>query len=255
MGPSGGKRRIMAALRSAWTEGGPLHVLTGMWAKSWMSLSHAPVLGRAARRLAEIGVPPYYGRRRLARLSRRGYRAASARVCHSNLHIGHHVYLGERVTIYGEASGGTVTICSRTSLHDDTYLQTSRGGRITIGANTHIQRGCQLSAYMGSIDIGENVQIAPYCGLYPYDHAIDASLPIHEQGFATRGGITVGDGAWLGFGVVVLDGVRIGSGAAVGAGSVVTKDIPDMAIAVGNPARVIGMRRADGSDESAVEAT
>ena len=252
MSPIGGEGRIAVALRRAWRDGGSLHVLTGVWAKSWMSLSYVPVLGRAARRLAEIGVAPYYGRRRLARLCARGYRAASARVSHPNLHLGRHVYLGERVTVYGESSGGTVAIGGRTSLHDDTYLQTSRGGSITIGENTHIQRGCQFSAYVGSIDIGKNVQIAPYCGLYPYDHAIDASLPIHEQGFTTRGGITVGDGAWLGFGVVVLDGVRIGSGAVVGAGSVVTKDIPDMAIAVGNPARVVGMRRADDADESVV---
>jgi acetyltransferase-like isoleucine patch superfamily enzyme len=58
----------------------------------------------------------------------------------------------------------------------------------------------------------------------------------------TKGGIVVGDDVWLGFGVVVLDGVRIGKGAVVGAGSVVTRDIPDNAIAVGVPARVVKMR-------------
>jgi acetyltransferase-like isoleucine patch superfamily enzyme len=42
--------------------------------------------------------------------------------------------------------------------------------------------------------------------------------------------------------VIVLDGVRIGKGAVIGAGSVVNRDIPDEAIAVGNPARVIKMR-------------
>ena len=250
--PNGGERRIAASIRRAWLEGGPFHVLAGVWAKSWMSLSHVPVLGRAARRLAEIAVPPYYGRRRLARLCPRGYQAASARVFHRDVHLGRHVYLGERVTLYGESSGGSVVIGSHTSLHDDTYLQTSHGGHITIGENSHVQRGCQFSAYVGAICIGDNVQIAPFCGLYPYDHAIDASLPIHEQGFTTRGGITVGDAAWLGFGVVVLDGVRIGCGAVVGAGSVVTRDVPDMAIAVGNPARVVGTRRTDDSDGSAV---
>ena len=48
---------------------------------------------------------------------------------------------------------------------------------------------------------------------------------------------------WLGFGVIVLSGVSIGKGAAVGAGSVVISDIPDNAIAVGNPARVVKMRK------------
>lgn len=50
------------------------------------------------------------------------------------------------------------------------------------------------------------------------------------------------DGAWLGVGVIVLGGVRIGAGAVIGAGSVVTQDVPDGAIAVGVPARVVKMR-------------
>ena len=68
------------------------------------------------------------------------------------------------------------------------------------------------------------------------------------DGFANRGreifrqplrsaGITIGDDVWLGSHVVV-DGVRIGSHAVVGAGSVVTRDVPEWAVVVGNPARV-----------------
>jgi acetyltransferase-like isoleucine patch superfamily enzyme len=58
----------------------------------------------------------------------------------------------------------------------------------------------------------------------------------------TKGGIRVGDDAWLGFGVVVLDGVSIGKGAVIGAGAVVTSDIPDNAIACGVPAKVVRAR-------------
>ena len=47
--------------------------------------------------------------------------------------------------------------------------------------------------------------------------------------------------AWLGAGVSVLPGVCIGKHAVVGAGSVVTKDIPDYAVAVGSPAKVVRM--------------
>jgi acetyltransferase-like isoleucine patch superfamily enzyme len=60
----------------------------------------------------------------------------------------------------------------------------------------------------------------------------------------TKGDIVIEDDAWLGVGVVVLDGVRIGKGAVIGAGSVVTRDIPDNAIAVGVPASVVKMRGA-----------
>lgn len=49
--------------------------------------------------------------------------------------------------------------------------------------------------------------------------------------------ITIGDNAWLGANVTVLPGVTIGDGAVIGAGSVVTRSIPPMTVAVGNPCR------------------
>ena len=51
--------------------------------------------------------------------------------------------------------------------------------------------------------------------------------------------ITIEDKVWIGFGVNILKGVTIGEGAVIGACSVVTKDIPPYAVAVGNPARVV----------------
>ncbi len=57
--------------------------------------------------------------------------------------------------------------------------------------------------------------------------------------------VEIGHDVWIGHGAIVLPGRRIGTGAVVGAGSVVTKDIPDYAIAVGNPARVVRQRFAE----------
>jgi acetyltransferase-like isoleucine patch superfamily enzyme len=54
--------------------------------------------------------------------------------------------------------------------------------------------------------------------------------------------IIVEDDAWIGHGAMILDGVRIGKGAVIGSGAVVKQDIPDGAIAVGVPARVVGNR-------------
>ena len=51
--------------------------------------------------------------------------------------------------------------------------------------------------------------------------------------------VEVGDYAWIGAGATVLPGVRVGHHAVIGASSVVTKDVPDYAVAVGNPARVV----------------
>jgi acetyltransferase-like isoleucine patch superfamily enzyme len=63
-----------------------------------------------------------------------------------------------------------------------------------------------------------------------------------EQGLYSKGPVVIGDDVWLGAGVIVLDGAEIGTGAIVGAGAVVTKNLPNYAIAVGAPAAVRGYR-------------
>ena len=67
---------------------------------------------------------------------------------------------------------------------------------------------------------------------------------LHRTGIQNQGRtyalpIHIGNGCWLGGGVIVLPGVTIGDGSVIGAGSVVTKDIPGNVLAVGNPCRVI----------------
>jgi acetyltransferase-like isoleucine patch superfamily enzyme len=80
--------------------------------------------------------------------------------------------------------------------------------------------------------------------LYSHSHGLEKDLPIREQPLSSNGPIVIEEEAWLGTRVTVLSGVRIGKGAAVGAGALVTQDIPDYAIAVGNPARVVRYRGA-----------
>jgi acetyltransferase-like isoleucine patch superfamily enzyme len=101
---------------------------------------------------------------------------------------------------------------------------------------------CILSACKASIRIGSDAQIAPNCAFYPYDHGTAAEEPILKQPLQTKGDIVVGDGAWIGTGVIVLSGVTIGKGAVVAAGAVVTQDVPDGGMAAGVPARLVKMR-------------
>jgi len=84
---------------------------------------------------------------------------------------------------------------------------------------------------------GDNVFIAPNCGFYTAGHPIEVEK--RNQGIEYAKPITIGDNVWIGGNVVVLPGVSIGNNSVIGAGSVVTKDIPDNVIAVGNPCKVL----------------
>jgi len=135
-----------------------------------------------------------------------------------------------------------VELGDRVVILRDVIIETGDGGSVTLGPDAYIHPRCQLNGYKSPIQIGSGVLLAANCVLYPHDHGIAPDKRIRDQPLQSRGGITVGDHAWLGTGVIVLGGVRIGAGAVIGAGSVVTKDVPDGAIAVGVPARVIKMR-------------
>lgn len=87
------------------------------------------------------------------------------------------------------------------------------------------------------VKIGNNVFIAPNVGIYTAGHPLDVEERIKGMEYAYP--VTIGDNVWIGGGVSILPGVTVGNNAVIGAGSVVTKDIPDNAVAVGNPCRVI----------------
>lgn len=209
-----------------------------------MRFSGTGPLGRAACAIAGIFWPPFYGRLPLATLGKNGYISPSATVHHSSLRLNARVFIGDQALIYEDHGGGQIDLGPGVHIHRDCFLQTGRDGKIIIGDDAHIQPRCQLSAYAGSIRIGRRVEIAPNCSFYPYNHGMSSDLPLRQQPVQTKGGIVIGDDVWLGVGTIVLDGVTIGEGAIVGAGSVVTRDIPAMAIAVGNPAKVIRIRPA-----------
>ena len=88
--------------------------------------------------------------------------------------------------------------------------------------------------------IGAGALLSPGVVLVAGDHNMTGTGPIRDQGFEERD-VEVGAGAWLGAHSVIV-GCRVGAGAVIGAGSVVTRDIPDLAIAVGSPARIVGSR-------------
>lgn len=213
-----------------------------VWTIFWMRNSGLSTLGRISAYFAAWFTPPYKGRTYLAHITSKSFISPDAIISHKAVHLEENVFIGEGVIIYQTGSEGHVRIGKGSHLHKDIIIETGAGGGLTVGSDTHIQPRCQFSAYKGQIRIGNGVQIAPYCAFYPYNHGFAPDKLIKEQPLQTKGGIVIEDDAWLGVGVIVLDGLRIGKGAVIGAGSVVTRDIPDGAIAAGVPARVVKMR-------------
>lgn len=114
--------------------------------------------------------------------------------------------------------------------------------RMKIGKGVFINSGL-LAMARGGITIEDGAQIAANVQLIsnnhdPYDLSVLTCKPV-----------LIKKAAWIGAGASILPGVSIGKHAIVGAASVVTKDVPDYAVAVGNPAQVIKYLDADRFDD------
>ncbi len=128
---------------------------------------------------------------------------------------------------------GVTLLCVGHSLHSP---------KIRIGPNCYFNRGTFLDA-AERIEIGSDCAFGPNCYITDHDHGLDPEKTPLEQPLLVRP-TKIGDRVWLGAGAIVLKGVTIGSGTIVGAGSVVTRDLPPNAVAVGAPARVLRFRDA-----------
>lgn len=212
------------------------------WRRFWVKRSGPRGFGRIASRLASWNTMPFHGRTFLADFDPKGFIAPGASIFHPDVRSGAHVYLGDGVVAFRDPGGGSIQLGDRVQLYGSTFLRTGLGGGISIGKETHIQPGCYFIAMVSDIIIGANVEIAGACSFYPFNHGMAPGELVMKQPLISKGPIRIGDGAWLGHGVMVIDGARIGAGAVIGAGSVVVKDIPDNAIAVGVPAKVIASR-------------
>jgi maltose O-acetyltransferase len=115
-------------------------------------------------------------------------------------------------------------------------LRCDYGSNIAIGARTFVNFGA-IILDCAAVTIGDDVQIATAVQLLTATHPLEAGP--RREGCESARPITIGDGAWLGGGVIVCPGVTIGEEAVIGAGSVVTRDVPAGVLAVGNPCRVV----------------
>jgi carbonic anhydrase/acetyltransferase-like protein (isoleucine patch superfamily) len=109
---------------------------------------------------------------------------------------------------------------------------------VRIGDRCVIGKGSGIVAHQ-RIEIGDDVWTGHYVYISDANHGyVDRDEPVGRQ-FAAPRPVRVGSGSWLGHGALVIGGANIGEHVVVGAGAVVTGDLPDYSVAVGNPARVI----------------
>jgi acetyltransferase EpsM len=104
----------------------------------------------------------------------------------------------------------------------------------TIGEGTVIMAGVVVNP---ASHIGRHVILNTTSSI---DHECVIGDYVHISPNATLcGNVVVGEGAHIGAGATVIQGIRIGQWATVGAGAVVIRDVPDYAVVVGNPARIL----------------
>ena len=117
------------------------------------------------------------------------------------------------------------------------------GNRVTFGKSVFINHSAILSA-SGGIEFEEGVSVAPGVRIATINHDFNER---HTK--YTYGKVTIGKNAWIGMNVTICPGVKIGKYAVIAAGAVVTKDIPDYAVAGGVPAKVIKMQNPEDQKE------
>jgi maltose O-acetyltransferase len=109
------------------------------------------------------------------------------------------------------------------------------GFNIELGEHVYFNYNCVVLDVC-NVSIGSYSQFGPAVQIYTATHPLDAKL---RRTVELGKSVSIGDDVWIGGGAIILPGVTIGSRSVIGAGSVVTRDIPEDVVAVGNPCKVI----------------
>lgn len=124
----------------------------------------------------------------------------------------------------------------------DSYNKKKFNPQIILGKDIRINSRCHIGA-INKVTIGDNCLIGSNVMIIDHAHGDNSpkELLLHpgDRDLYSKGPISIGERTWLCENVVVLPNVHIGKGCVIGANAVVTKDIPDYSVAVGNPARVV----------------
>jgi maltose O-acetyltransferase len=108
------------------------------------------------------------------------------------------------------------------------------GYNIRLGRDVFLNFNCVMLDVV-AVTIGAGTQIGPAVQIYTADHPRDPAL--RKTGAEFGRPVSIGQNVWIGGGAIILPGLSIGDDAVVGAGAVVTRDVPEGATVLGNPAR------------------
>lgn len=157
------------------------------------------------------------------------------------IHLGSHVTIDDNCVLDGRGAGRTGLVLEDRVLINRNCMLLAKSGPIRFGKRTSLGSNSVVVS-MDGVETGEAVLTAGGCYLSAGAYRFDGPEAVMDQEAFTTGPIRIGARTWLGTRVTVLDGVTIGQGAVVGACTLVNRNIPDNAIAVGVPVRVVRVR-------------
>ncbi len=117
----------------------------------------------------------------------------------------------------------------------------NRPDRVVLKDRCAIQSGTMINSY-GGLYVGENTGIGYNCVIFTALHRYRNANSIPFDNYCELKPVIIREFVWIGANVKILPGIEIGEGAIIGMGSVLTKNVPPLAIVLGNPAEIIGYR-------------
>ncbi len=180
-------------------------------------------------RFRKIGAGCFIGRKTILEHSRK-------------IELGNKVIIEDYSNLCANTSEGKIKLGNNVMVFKNSVIKCGGKGSIEIGDNSTINPFCILEGY-GGLKIGKGVRIASGTKIIATNHDFsDIKVPIFEQGFTSKG-IIIEDDVWIGSNVCILDGTKISKGSIVAAGAVVTKDVQPHSIVAGVPAKLLKKRK------------
>jgi len=137
--------------------------------------------------------------------------------------------------------GKKVTIGNEVWLNAGDLEEKVEGQTLIIGDGVYISARTHINAFKDVV-IEDNVLIGEDVYIGDTDHNYSENRPINQQGWNFKGSILIGNGSYICKGAVVLPGIEVGQNSVVGPYAVVTRNVPEHTLAMGNPARYLPIK-------------